>query len=170
MATASSALPLEEEHQAPAFHQIIDIFDAPSRLGESSKLLMKSSSARMRTSRPARPASSAPIQNGSTAVQPLPTPIIFDGPARFHPTGATLIRSQSTAAANHARHALPAPETFDGPSRLRSTSRSGPQPSDPSAWLFSPSTLVVLGLFGAASLFEWSPLNIDHADLDASHP
>lgn len=117
MATASAELPIEEHH-APDFHQILDIFDAPARLGESSRLLARSASVR----RPAPPIDSSSRKGISSSVQALPAPITFDGPSRYRgPRVTTTARGahSSSAVDSTSPYSLPRPETFDGPSRLR---------------------------------------------------
>ena len=125
MSTAAMALPLEEEPSTIDL-PIFDIFDAPSRLGESSKMLAEAAK-----SRPERVASKALKRSSPVcaAVTPLPSPIVFDGPAR--PKGfATGIRvrrihSQAlqTSETRRLPRALPPPIIFDGPSRLRPYTR-----------------------------------------------
>ncbi|KAI0089384.1 hypothetical protein BDY19DRAFT_101336 [Irpex rosettiformis] len=122
MGTAS-AMNLSLEDSPVIDLQIFDIFDAPSRLGESSKLLSHAASLSS-TSRPERPISTVAT---SQPVSPLPTPIIFDGPSRpRHLEYATLRTSRrahsyapSSAREQVAVAPLPAPVMFDGPSRLR---------------------------------------------------
>lgn len=119
MATASAELPMEEEEQLPNFHQILDIFDAPARLGESSKLLARSPS--VRRAAPSVDAALARKRNVGH-VQPLPTPIIFDGPTRPRVAKTSLNASRAHSASSIAGRSplsLPLPETFEGPSRLR---------------------------------------------------
>ena len=128
MGTASAlSLPIEE--QAPIDIQIFDIFDAPSRLGESSKLLKRASSSRATSARVER-ASTSTVDSSSSVcrVKPLPAPIIYDGPARPKHLAHGGFRARRTLM--HARPStptmvkrslstLPDPVVFDGPSRLR---------------------------------------------------
>ena len=108
------------ESRTPIDLPIFDIFDAPSRLGESSKMLVRCAARRVERavalptdrSVPARP-----------VVAPLPAPVLYDGPARpsSHPPHAARIRRMHSQAQRPADAvcALPPPEVFDGPSRLR---------------------------------------------------
>ncbi|GJE93474.1 hypothetical protein PsYK624_096330 [Phanerochaete sordida] len=125
MSSAALALPLDEPLDLPIF----DIFDAPSRLGESSKLLADAARSRvrpaertLRTSALAAPARAPP--------KALPAPTLYDGPAR--PRGLSgprtrLIHSRALAPAqaHPLPAALPPPVMFDGPSRLRPYLRDG---------------------------------------------
>ncbi|CCL99388.1 uncharacterized protein FIBRA_01406 [Fibroporia radiculosa] len=149
-------LHIEDAHPTPDF-QIFDIFDAPARLGESSKLLMRSASARTLSSRPARPVDSTFVRKNT--VQPLPAPIIFDGPTRPRAASTTLgaSRARSTSAASAASSlpfSLPAPKTFDGPSRLRPYQAR----DDPKSSAVTPSLLVLLGVSGFVGIFGWEKL------------
>ncbi|EKM57106.1 uncharacterized protein PHACADRAFT_254669 [Phanerochaete carnosa HHB-10118-sp] len=124
MSTAAMALPLEEPSTIDL--PIFDIFDAPSRLGESSKMLAEAA-----RSRPERVASRAVERDGPAraTVKSLPPPTIYDGPAR--PRGLALgprvrgmhSRAMHTSEARELPSALPPPELFDGPSRLRPYTR-----------------------------------------------
>lgn len=127
-AAAAIALPLASNtthpshSSAPPYH-ILDIFDAPARLGESSKLLKLHAatavppSNRSLTTHALRPRS---------AVRTLPDPILYDGPARPRGVGhgVRMFRAQARAARSSAPSVpeyvrMPPPELFDGPSRLR---------------------------------------------------
>lgn len=156
MATASAELPMEEHH-APDFHQILDIFDAPARLGESSRLLARSASVR----RPAPPIDSSSRKGSSSSVQALPAPIMFDGPSRYcGPKATTNVRGahSSSAVDSTSPHSLPSPETFDGPSRLRPYAHATTR--DSSQTLRStPSSLLLLGLAGGVGLAGWNHVN-----------
>ena len=116
---AAGALPLEEQ---PIEIQIFDIFDAPSRLGESSKMLAQTLPTRTPT-RSDRVMSSATDRPGVNYVKPLPAPIMYDGPAQPGrlPGGYRAQRSMSGAAASDKAvvTSLPPPIVFDGPSKLR---------------------------------------------------
>ncbi|KAI0787001.1 hypothetical protein C8Q75DRAFT_808077 [Abortiporus biennis] len=122
--------------------QIFDIFDAPSRLGESSKLLTLSISCQNSPIYPSPsspPHSSSPKKINSRHIEPLPPPIIFDGPARLKFSGYRSSRTMSSSARVSKEpvqffdgpYTLPPPDIYDGPSQLRpyggyaSTSSSG---------------------------------------------
>lgn len=120
MSAAAMTLP-QEDHAAMDLH-IFDIFDAPSRLGESSKML-----ARAAASRAERTIRQSADSSASTrpTVQPLPAPVTYDGPARpssyAYAPRIRQIHSQAptVSEARDSVSALPPPEVFDGPSRLR---------------------------------------------------
>ena len=127
MGTAAVAL----AEQAPIDIQIFDIFDAPSRLGESSKLLRQSSAARASTARADRTMSTrSSSPSARRHFKPLPAPILYDGPA-CPPHGAHLAYGGLTARNAHSYasseaspdenllSSLPPPVVFDGPSRLK---------------------------------------------------
>ncbi len=128
---SAATFPVEE----PQVHlPILDIFDAPSRLGEAGKLLTLHAAAS--SSRPARPLSTF---SRRSAVKPLPAPVVLDGPARprgmafvsfrqFRPRPVGASRSDASEAGARARALptpLPSPILFDGPSRLRPYCRGG---------------------------------------------
>ena len=141
----SSAMTIPPEDTPVIDLRIFDIFDAPSRLGESSKLLSRAASSS--TCRPERP---MPITTAATSrpVSPLPSPIVFDGPARpLHFDYGMLQTSRRTHSyaplsprSNLREHTtvtpLPNPIMFDGPSRLRPYVRGGSSRSDQSVSLF----------------------------------
>ncbi|KZT08132.1 uncharacterized protein LAESUDRAFT_757825 [Laetiporus sulphureus 93-53] len=148
LATAPAMdLPANEVPQPPPEFQIFDIFDAPSRLGESSKLLRASSSSRTLPSR-SSPSSSRKV----SPVRSLPDPVIFDGPTR-----PRILQKQYEARRSHSTalgprgslRSLPLPEIFDGPSRLRPYARS-----EPFHWLAT-SSLLLLGLTGVVGICGW---------------
>ncbi|OBZ76500.1 hypothetical protein A0H81_03162 [Grifola frondosa] len=138
MVTAA-ALPFPTEEPQPIFDfHFLDIFDVPSKLGESSKLLAQSASARTTQSRPARQLTTQAVQKRPT-VKPLPAPIFFEGPARPREEPSALPTP------------LPAVELFDGPSRLRPYAHGGSRGSSTSRAL--PVMLLLLGLSGGVVLF-----------------
>ncbi|OCH94615.1 hypothetical protein OBBRIDRAFT_102003 [Obba rivulosa] len=125
MSATTPVLCLPAPDASPTFvdFNILDIFDAPSRLGESSKLLVMSAQAsRARASRPVRSISTASVRKRPT-IKPLPPPVLFDGPSRPRYMMSTPHRSytagSSVALAITPPSALPAPQVFDGPSKLR---------------------------------------------------
>ncbi|KAI0791565.1 hypothetical protein BC629DRAFT_369964 [Irpex lacteus] len=148
MATAS-AMSLQLEDSPVIDFQIFDIFDAPARLGESSKLLSRAASLSPAT-RAERPMSTV-AASSSRPVSPLPHPIVFDGPARprhlEHGTLRAMRRTHSHAPSSPCLACreqtmvtpLPPPIMFDGPSRLRPYVRGSS--SDESVSLFVPSSI-----------------------------
>ena len=137
MGTASAAsLPLEEQ---PAIEiQIFDIFDAPSRLGESSRLLQASSPPRTSSTRSDRTLGTSDRTGATRFVQSLPAPIMYDGPAqpgrRAVAYRGTRAISGSAAIEKPLLSSLPPPVVFDGPSRLRPYART---PADQSVRFLS---------------------------------
>lgn len=136
MRTASAAS-LTPEDEAPLDIHIFDIFDAPSRLGESSKLLSRASTARAATaaastSRSANVRSERP--RGAHTIEPLPAPVMFDGPAThkhlsFCAYGTQYehshnMTSSSPSTERRILSTLPPPVIFDGPSQLRPYARN----------------------------------------------
>ncbi len=129
MGTASSmALPLNDQPDIDI--QIFDIFDAPSRLGESSKLLARAAGVRTVANHPARTMATSAVDRPSSTcyIKPLPSPILYDGPAR--PKHLAHGSHRARRAHSHAisgslsqnddsPFTLPSPIVFDGPSRLR---------------------------------------------------
>ncbi|KAH9928000.1 uncharacterized protein BXZ73DRAFT_78442 [Epithele typhae] len=131
LSTAALAPPMDD---VPL--PIFDIFDAPARLGESSKLLARaafSTIARRTVPRPASPRRPAP--------RPLPQRRSSTAP-------------RAPALAQCPRRPLPAPlpptEVFDGPSRLRPYGRGGARSGPGSAFAFAP---LAAALAGAAVIF-----------------
>lgn len=128
MGTAS-AMSLPSEEQPIIGIQIFDIFDAPSRLGESSRLLARASSSRASSARSERTMSTTSDHSSAIRyVKPLPAPVLYDGPARpghLAHGGLRARRAHSHAFSGAASHekqlssSLPPPVIFDGPSRLR---------------------------------------------------
>ncbi|KAI0664097.1 hypothetical protein C8Q70DRAFT_1049614 [Cubamyces menziesii] len=112
----------------------VDIFDVPERLEDQRRHVRSratisgaamSSAAVAEGSRSSRRATSAGRRQ---EVKPLPSPILFDGPARRpYSSVAVMYRAQKTrpaistakASAATSTSRLPTPEVFDGPSRLR---------------------------------------------------
>lgn len=114
------------EDRAPIDLHIFDIFDAPSRLGESSKMLVQCAARRVERAVALPADRSAPAR---PAVAPLPAPVLYDGPARpssHRPQAARIRRMHSQAQPSvDSVCTLPPPEVFDGPSRLRPYLRDG---------------------------------------------
>ncbi|RPD76011.1 hypothetical protein L226DRAFT_394674 [Lentinus tigrinus ALCF2SS1-7] len=116
---SAAALPVEHPH-TPSFNvPILDIFDAPARLGESSRLLVLNAAAA--SSRPARSLSTQ-ASSRRPGVKPLPAPIVLEGPAR--PRGMAYIsfrahRPRPIVEPRSLPARLPPPILFDGPSQLR---------------------------------------------------
>ncbi|KAK7683711.1 hypothetical protein QCA50_013087 [Cerrena zonata] len=148
-----------EDDNSPLNFQIFDIFDAPSRLGESSRLLTHSMSTPSSSSAPSRPHPINSFRNPSSRrIEPLPAPIIFDGPAR--PRHLAMMsyrvsrnRSSFDESSKTSREIsrLPDPIIFDGPSRLRPYVRGDDSQSS------TPSTLMLLiGAAGAVALAGYS--------------
>lgn len=142
---------LPADEQTPIdLPQIFDIFDAPSRLGESSKML-----ARVATSRTAARPTPPPERPSSCTVKPLPAPIIYDGPARpshvFNTQHIRLVHMQapSSIESKGSVSTLPPPVVFDGPSRLRPYHRGGSQEESS-----SPTTLLLAA--GAAGTLAYA--------------
>ncbi|KAM5545966.1 hypothetical protein V8D89_000092 [Ganoderma adspersum] len=157
-----AAYPVEEPH-APSFDlNILDIFDAPSRLGESSRLLVSNAAASSTIRRARLPTQAS---HHTHTVKPLPEPVILDGPARprnapfvsFRVFGNTVgpRRNVSTSSGAWSPPApLPPPILFDGPSQLRPYHRGGARWNG-----YSPSSLamsaapIVLALAAGVALF-----------------
>ncbi|KAJ3545361.1 hypothetical protein NM688_g5632 [Phlebia brevispora] len=131
--SSASAMPLSLQEESPIDIQIFDIFDAPSRLGESSKLLVQTASARPSSAR-STPAS-GDLAAATRYIKPLPVAVIFDGPARPKHLGLATYRarrerstSSVSRASSHEKRTLctlPPAVIFDGPSRLRPYTRDG---------------------------------------------
>lgn len=122
MSAAAMALPAEEHPVIDL--QIFDIFDAPSRLGESSKILAQAAANRTERTLSTRAVERTDdIQR--TAVPPLPAPVMYDGPAKpkYLAHGPRIRRMYTQAASFSGPREnvceLPPPVVFDGPSRLR---------------------------------------------------
>jgi len=162
---ATLSYPLEYD-QAPLDFKIFDIFDAPSRLGESSKLLIRSTASRFVSTRPeASVTSTASAKTPSPKIQPLPTPITYDGPSKPRQLSMTAYRprrsrSMSSAAAGQlpsSPTSLPEPVVFDGPSRLRPYRRgaTGEETTGSSTLLM----LSLLGVSGVLGLIGYTHYN-----------
>lgn len=128
MTTSAMTLPLEDQPTIDL--QIFDIFDAPSRLGESSKMLAKA--AALASSSRAERAMSSTASTSVRHITPLPAPILFDGPAspRHIAHGGLLARRTHTNAPTNMSpreppSPMPQPLLFDGPSKLRPYVRGG---------------------------------------------
>lgn len=119
----SAAMSLSLEERTPIELPIFDIFDAPSRLGESSKMLAQAATSRVEPN--VRQSVNRTASSSRPAVQPLPPPVMYDGPARPSSLGygprIRRIHSHATPSseARGSASVLPSPEVFDGPSRLR---------------------------------------------------
>lgn len=118
----------EEENIDPSLNfQIFDIFDAPSRLGESGKILARSMSSSSTSLLPSEPhPKSSRCNPSSRQIEPLPAPIIFDGPARprhiammSYRVGRDRSSPADPSKSPQEVSRLPDPILFDGPSRLR---------------------------------------------------
>ncbi|KAI0074583.1 hypothetical protein K474DRAFT_1517660 [Panus rudis PR-1116 ss-1] len=134
--TATTMAYLPHDH-SPSFDiQIFDIFDAPTKLGESSSLLARTAQAHSTSARPSKVLSTSAF-NGPTVrkIKPLPQPIIFDGPARprrlasmSYRAGrsrpATTVRAKTVVDSPKSVSTLPPPIVFDGPSRIRPYNRN----------------------------------------------
>lgn len=135
--TNTQASSLHRSGSSTADVQIFDIFDAPSRLGESSKLLGLPSSNTKQSPSPSPDrtnhrhsigdATPTPTQS-KHSVPSTPEVMTFDGPAgsrRVYSTriGATYRQSSRSTAAREAgieaASSLPPPLVFDGPSGFR---------------------------------------------------
>ncbi|EMD36876.1 hypothetical protein CERSUDRAFT_83908 [Gelatoporia subvermispora B] len=174
MSTAAPALCLPAPDASPTFvdFNILDIFDAPCRLGESSRLLaMSAHAARARASRPVRSISTASLRKRPT-VKPLPPPVTFDGPSRPRYIMSTHHNRRtpkgSVAFAVVPPPPLPEPQLFDGPSKLRPYAPRGFRTG--SGVLSQPSLVsLILGLSGAAFVYgvnnklEGSSSSLDHS-------
>ncbi|KAI1792800.1 hypothetical protein LXA43DRAFT_316762 [Ganoderma leucocontextum] len=161
--TSAAAFPVEEAH-SPSFDlNILDIFDAPSRLGESSRLLV-SNAATSSSIRRARP-SSTQASSYRGAIQPLPAPVILDGPARPRHAPFVSFRVYGVRSAAGARRSassgvwsppapLPPPIVFDGPSQLRPYARGGARwNANSSSSLAMSAAPIVLALAAGVALF-----------------
>ncbi|CAL1710007.1 unnamed protein product [Somion occarium] len=147
----------EHSDESPFDLQIFDIFDAPSRLGESSKILAGSRPSPSSSFLSPRPLSSSARRRASShRIDPLPAPIIFDGPAQprhiammSYRVGRT--RPSSTDASHTSRTVplLPEPVIFDGPSQLRSRSRGSSTGNGSRSDSSSPTLMLLLGAAGA---------------------
>ncbi|TFK81821.1 hypothetical protein K466DRAFT_591004 [Polyporus arcularius HHB13444] len=147
----------------PSFNlPILDIFDAPSRLGESSRLLVLNAAAA--SSRPVRSLSTQASRRRPT-VKPLPAPTLLDGPARprgmayisFRAHRPRPVHPSSTDASGVTSRILPAPLPppllFDGPSELRPYVRGARRSSDTSSSLARTATPLVVAIATAVVLF-----------------
>ena len=130
-----AAYPVDEP-RSPSFDlNILDIFDAPSRLGESSRLLVSNAAASSSIRRVRLPTQTSPHKH---AAKPLPEPVLLDGPARprnapFVSFRAFGLKSNASSRRNVLSTSgvwsppapLPPPIVFDGPSQLRPYTRGG---------------------------------------------
>ncbi|TCD63649.1 hypothetical protein EIP91_005129 [Steccherinum ochraceum] len=147
--------------------QIFDIFDAPSRLGESSKLLRRES-APAQTAQSVRSIhSSARTERVARKIQPLPTAVLYDGPARPKHLSMIAYRAprcsspRSGTEEGHRGHTLPSPlpppVMFDGPSRLRPYARGGVDSESSSASASQTAILISgvgLALYAGSELYK----------------
>ncbi|PIL28968.1 hypothetical protein GSI_09015 [Ganoderma sinense ZZ0214-1] len=156
-----AAYPIEEPN-SPSFDlNILDIFDAPSRLGESSRLLVSNAAASSTIRRARLPTQVSPHRH---VVKPLPEPVVLDGPARPRHAPFVSFRAFNNAVPRRNVNVssgawsppapLPTPILFDGPSQLRPYTRGGAR------WnRYSPSSLamsaapIVLALAAGVALF-----------------
>jgi len=159
----TSAMSLQLEDASAIDLQIFDIFDAPSRLGESSKLLARASSLASGSRVERAPSSTAA---STTHVLPLPNPIVFDGPARPKHLSHGSLRARQTH--THALSSptltprepvspLPPPIMFDGPSRLRPYVRGGSSEESN----FSPTSMLAVAATGAVAYASYKKLKED---------
>ncbi|EGO26841.1 hypothetical protein SERLADRAFT_436669 [Serpula lacrymans var. lacrymans S7.9] len=173
-ASALSSAATAEEYEALTLPPIFDIFDAPTRLGESSKQLGRTSSAPCAAAIGATQRSGEKSRNTSidvsNTVSPfsLPPPLVFDGPARpphlMHLAlekrrklrqrlSPSLSRTTHTPSISYTPSPEPLLEIFDGPSRITRykypTSPRSQTSTKPYIWLF-------LGISGA---FGWVAFN-----------
>ena len=130
---SAAALPAHEVHPTPLDLNILDIFDAPARLGESSKLLARAAAASRRAISTAAVRPAAPRAGSRrVAVKPLPAPTMLDGPARPRSMSFVSFRRFNQprpavpgASVRPLPEPLPSPILFDGPSQLRPYVRGG---------------------------------------------
>ncbi|KAH8102160.1 hypothetical protein BXZ70DRAFT_56814 [Cristinia sonorae] len=141
--------------------QIFDIFDAPSRLGESSKLLRREHTSSHAPSSARSIHSSAQKERASRTIRPLPAPITYDGPARPKHMSMMAYRaprnhsssSMSAEVSSESQSSftsLPPPVTFDGPSRLRPYPRTSSHSSGNAASASSSQSALLIGGAGLA--------------------
>ncbi|KAI0327488.1 hypothetical protein GY45DRAFT_1107644 [Cubamyces sp. BRFM 1775] len=152
----------------------VDIFDVPERLEDQRRHIrsratvsgaaMSSAGEGNRSSRRATSSAASSGSHRRQEVKPLPSPILFDGPARRpYSSAAVMHRAQkvrpppagSPSAAGISR--LPLPEVFSGPSRLRpynvaAATRGSRRMKGASAAVLSMVPLVVSGV-GVGLLF-----------------
>ncbi|KAF9484082.1 hypothetical protein BDN70DRAFT_928678 [Pholiota conissans] len=158
-ATALSSASLADDIEEITIQPIFDIFDAPTRLAESSAFIRN---AHAKTSTSSSSVSTKPSSARST-LAPLPQPILFDGPAR--PQNAALAfqsrlrdaglrapsspsrASKNTAPTRPFSSSEPLVQLFDGPARI---TRYHHQPSGSSAnQQNSAKYVAALGVVGA---------------------
>ncbi|KAI0719838.1 hypothetical protein C8T65DRAFT_568767 [Cerioporus squamosus] len=159
---SAAALPIEHAHTPSFSLPILDIFDAPARLGESSRLLVQNAAAA--SSRPPRSISTQ-AWSRRPAVKPLPAPTLLDGPARprgmayisFRAHRPRPVHASSNDASGVAARTLPAPLPppllFEGPSQLRPYVRGARRSSDSASSVVKTATPLVLALAAAVVLF-----------------
>nr|VWP01965.1 Uncharacterized protein [Ganoderma boninense] len=180
-----AAYPIEAPN-SPSFDlNILDIFDAPNRLGESSRLLV-SNAAASSTVRHARPPTQ--VARHQHTMKPLPEPVVLDGPARPRNIHFVSFRGFSNAGprwnvSSGARSPpvpLPTPILFDGPSQLRpyTHGRARWNRNSPSSLAMSAAP-IVLALAAGVALFAIdvtseapspAPQQDGHSDLDSTSP
>ncbi|KAH9903484.1 hypothetical protein C8Q73DRAFT_786060 [Cubamyces lactineus] len=150
----------------------VDIFDVPERL-EDQRRHVRSRATVNGTAmfcgvegRRSTGAESSSVSHKRKEVRPLPSPILFDGPARRpYSSAAVMHRAQKArpaiSAHNHSATGrvsrLPTPEVFNGPSRLRpyniaAATRGSGRMKGASAAVLSMVPLVVSGM-GVGLLF-----------------
>ncbi|KAH7928887.1 hypothetical protein BV22DRAFT_1003931 [Leucogyrophana mollusca] len=167
--TLSSGAIHSEEYEALTLPPIFDIFDAPVRLGESSKQLGRSeSSPRAATANAAGQCNGENSRNLSTDISvsstpsSLPPPILFDGPARpahlmplalekrrkmRERLSRSLPRGTGSPSVAYGSSTETLVEIFEGPSRItryKYPSSHSQQSSQPYIWL----ALGISGAFG----------------------
>ncbi|PPQ71240.1 hypothetical protein CVT26_010982 [Gymnopilus dilepis] len=158
-AALSQADLVEEEIEEISIQPIFDIFDAPTRLAESSEFIRAKYKTPTKAEKVPTQASLSPPP--PIAPTPLPPPTIFDGPAR--PRNEVLAyrrrmrdsglaptlppRPKPTPAARPFSSSEPLVQMFEGPARI---TRYNHQPSGNKEG--SPTLILALGLAGGAAV------------------
>ncbi|EJF56706.1 hypothetical protein DICSQDRAFT_157771 [Dichomitus squalens LYAD-421 SS1] len=167
---SAAASPIDGSQSRSIGMNIFDIFDAPSRLGESSRLLVANAAASAAT-HSARPFTMQASAQGHV-VKPLPPPILLDGPARprhrpFVSFRAFGVRAKAPVTSRVAPSGvetlaapLPSPIIFDGPSRLRPYVRRGARGNGYSTALVKSATPMALALVAGVALFVIDPTTV----------
>ncbi|KAF9556837.1 hypothetical protein CPC08DRAFT_820238 [Agrocybe pediades] len=164
-ALSPSGLGVEGELEEISIQPIFDIFDAPTRLAESSEFIRSKYASKSKA--PAKPvvvSAQAPTTPPSrTMPSPLPAPIIFDGPARPKNEAFAFqrrMRDAGLAPSPHPRRtpnqipsarayssSEPAVQLFDGPAKI--TRYHHQSTSDKEYNSSSSKYLVAVGVAGA---------------------
>ncbi|EGO01194.1 hypothetical protein SERLA73DRAFT_134473 [Serpula lacrymans var. lacrymans S7.3] len=155
-ASALSSAATAEEYEALTLPPIFDIFDAPTRLGESSKQLGRTSSAPCAAAIGATQRSGEKSRNTSIDVSNTVSPFSLPPPLRRklrQRLSPSLSRTTHTPSISYTPSPEPLLEIFDGPSRITRykypTSPRSQTSTKPYIWLF-------LGISGA---FGWVAFN-----------